>query len=151
MQRNFKQIMELQDTKCVVVQILYSWYKVPAFSFETKKKQRCNEGCVLPTKLHSTTSVCHERVYANNVVSKCVLVGSFSSQRDSKSNDQSVTRVRKKISRPDLSIASQISISCVLRYNSTLKLHSLCLCLSWMRLFITSTILLSEEFRPVSR
>ena len=57
----------------------------PALSFEMKRKQRSNEHFVSSTILYSNqVRVYHERVYANNVVSKFWLVRSFFSQHYSK-------------------------------------------------------------------
>ena len=81
MKRNFEQWSELQVAKCLVVHVMSSSNNVSSFGLRNKKKTtqewslRVANDIVL-----NQVSVYHERVYADNFVSKFWFVRSFSSQ-----------------------------------------------------------------------
>ena len=85
MKKNFEQRSEMKVAKCLIVHVLCSSYHVSTLELGNRRKaaQKWN--------LHVTNDfvlnelrVYHERVYADNVVSKFWFVGSFTSQHCSK-------------------------------------------------------------------
>ena len=85
MKRIFQQRSELQGTKCLTVHVLSSSYNV--FRLELRNKKKATQQwtlCVANDIVLNQVGVYHERVYADNVVSKFWSVRSFSSQHYSK-------------------------------------------------------------------
>ena len=90
MKRFFEQWSELQVAKGLIVHYCPLFIRSPAMSFETKGKQgplnvSLQMGlCVTNDIVLNQVRVYHERVYADNVVSKFWFERSFSSQRHPK-------------------------------------------------------------------
>ena len=87
MKRFSEQRSELQVAKCLIVHVLSSSYNVSSIEIRNKKKeiQHCNPRVANDIVLNQVL-VYHERVYADNVVSKFWFVRSFSSPHYSKFN-----------------------------------------------------------------
>ena len=87
MQKIFEQRSELQVAKNLIVHVLSSSYNVSKLELRNKKKatQQWSLRVVHDIALNHVR-VYHERVYADNVVSKFWFVMSFSSQHYSKFN-----------------------------------------------------------------
>ena len=98
----FEQRSELQVAKCLIVHILSSIYNVSRLELRNKKKAtqqwslRVANDIVL-----NQVGVCHERLYADNVVSGVWFVRSFSSQNYSKFitniNSENTSQIRTKV------------------------------------------------------
>ena len=87
MKRVFEQRSELQVAKCLIVHVLSSGYNVSSLDLRRKRKATQQWSlCVANDIVLNQVGVCHERVYANNVVSKLWFVKSFSFQHYSKFN-----------------------------------------------------------------
>ena len=84
MKRIFEQRSELQVAKCLKVHVLSSSYNVSRLEPRKKGKQRSL--CVANVIVLSQVGVYHEKVYADNVLSKFWFVRTFSSQHYSKFN-----------------------------------------------------------------
>ena len=152
MKRIFEKRSELQVAKCLIVHVLSSSYNVSCLELRNEEEAtqqwtfRVANDIVL-----NQVRVCHERVYADNVVSKFLFVRSFSFLYYSKFitniTSQNVSQIRIKSARPNSSFARWIWISsfCVLRDTLTVIQFSLWLCLSWMRVFMASTISVMAE------
>ena len=85
MKRGFEQRSELQVAKCLIVHELSSSYNVSSLELRNKRKATHQWNfCVTNDIELNQVGVYHERVYANNVVSKYWFVRSFSSQHYSK-------------------------------------------------------------------
>ena len=85
MKRIFEQWSELQVTKCLIVHVLSSSYNVSRLELRNKRKATQQWSlCVTNGIVLNQIGVYHERVYADNVVSKFWFVMSFSSQHYSK-------------------------------------------------------------------
>ena len=85
MKRIFEQRSELQVADCLIVHVLSSSYNVSRLELRNKRKATqqwspCNARNIVLNQV----SVYHERVYADNVVSKIWFVRLFSSQLYSK-------------------------------------------------------------------
>ena len=85
MERLLEQWSELQVAKCLIVHILSNSYNVSNFEIWSEKKttQQWGPGVTNDIVLNQVR-VCHERVYADNVISKFWFVRSFFSQHYSK-------------------------------------------------------------------
>ena len=85
MKRIFEQRSELQVAKCLIVHVLSSSYNVSRLELRNKKKATQQWSlCVTNDIVLNQVGVYHERVYADNVVSKFWFVRSLSSQHYSK-------------------------------------------------------------------
>ena len=85
MKRIFEQRSELQLAKCLIVHVLSSSYNVSRLELSNKKEATQQWSfCVANDILLNQVGVYHDRVYADNVVSKFWFVRSFSSQHYSK-------------------------------------------------------------------
>ena len=99
--RIFEQRSELQVAKCLIVYVLYSSYNVSRLEIRNKRKPTQQWSlCVANNISLNQVGVYHERVYADNVVSKFWFVRSFSSQPYSKFNtniiSENVSQIRIK-------------------------------------------------------
>ena len=88
MKRNFGQRYELQVAKCLIVNVLSSSYNVSRLELPNKRKATHKERriCVANDIVLNQDRAYHERVCADNVVSKFWFVMYFSSQHYSKFN-----------------------------------------------------------------
>ena len=85
MKRIFEQRSELQVAKCLIVHVLSSSYNVSRLELRNKRKATQQWSlCVANDIVLNQVCVYHEKVYADNVVSKFWFVRSFSSQHYSK-------------------------------------------------------------------
>ena len=85
MKRNFEEWSELQVAKCLIVHVLSSSYKASRLQLRIKTKPTQQWSlCVVNDIVLNQVGVYHERVYADNVVSKFWFVRSFPSQPYSK-------------------------------------------------------------------
>ena len=81
MKRIFEQRSELQVAKCLIVHVLSSSYNVSRLELRNKSKATQQRSlCIANDIVLNQVGVYHERVYADNVVSKFWFVRSFSSQ-----------------------------------------------------------------------
>ena len=101
MKRIFEQRSELQVAKCLIVHVLSSSYNVSRLELRNKRKATQQWSlCVANDIVLNQVGVYHERVYADNVVSKFWLVRSFSSQHYSTFltiiTSENVTQIRTK-------------------------------------------------------
>ena len=99
--KNFEQWSELQVAKCLIVHVLSSSYNVSRLELWNKKKATQQWSlCVANDIVFNQVGVYHERVYADNVVSKFWFVRSFSSQHYSKYitniSSENVSQIRTK-------------------------------------------------------
>ena len=82
-ERIFEQWSELQVAKFLIVHVLSSSYNFSSFQLWNEKKATQHWGPrVVNGFVPNQVRVYHERVYADNVVSKLWFVKSFSSQHD---------------------------------------------------------------------
>ena len=100
-ERIFGQRSELQVVKCLAVHVLYSSHNVSRLELRNKKKATQQWSfCVTNDIILNQVGVYHERVYADNVVSKFWFVRSFSSQHYSKFinniTSENVSHIRTK-------------------------------------------------------
>ena len=149
MKRNFEQRSELQVAKCLIVHVLSSSCNVSRLELRNKRTATQQWSlCVANGIVLNQVGAFHERVYADNVVNKLWFVRSFSSQHYPKFNanitSENVSQIRTKECKTDPSIARCILTFRVLRDTLTLILFSLWLCLSWMRMFVASSISVME-------
>ena len=106
MRRIFEKRSELQVAKCLIVHVLSSSYNVSRIQLRNKRKatQQWSFSVANDIVLNQV-GVYHERVYADNVVSKLWFVRSFSSQFYSKLinkiTSKNVSQIRTKNARPD--------------------------------------------------
>ena len=101
MKKIFEQRSELQVAKCLIVHVLSSSYNVSRLELRNKRKATQQWSlCVANDIVLNQVGVYHERVYADNVVSKLWFVRSFSSQHYSKFitniTSQIVSQIRTK-------------------------------------------------------
>ena len=101
MKRIFEQRSELQVAKCLIVDVLPSSYNVSRLELRNQRKATQQWSlCVANDIVLNQVGVYHERVYADNVVSKFWFVRSFSSQPYSKFyaniTSQNVSQIRTK-------------------------------------------------------
>ena len=83
--RVFEQQSELQVAKCLIVHVLSSSYNVSRLELRSKRKVTQQRSlCFANDIVLNQVGVHHERVYADNVVSKFWFVRCFSSQHYSK-------------------------------------------------------------------
>ena len=85
LKRNFEQRSKMQVAKCLIVHVLSRSHNVSRL--ELRKKRKATQQwsfCVANDIVLNQIGVYHERVYADNVVSKFLFVRSFSSQHYSK-------------------------------------------------------------------
>ena len=83
--RVFEKRSELQVAKCLIVHVLSSSYNVSSLELRNKTKATQQWSFRVANDIAlNQVGVCHERVYANNVVSKFWFVRSFFSQHYSK-------------------------------------------------------------------
>ena len=101
MEGTFEQRSELQVAKCLIFHALSSSYNVS--SLEHRNKRKATQQCCLRVTndiVFNQVGVYHERVYADNVVSKLSFVRSFPSQHYFKFNteitSESVSQIRSK-------------------------------------------------------
>ena len=81
----FEQRSELQVAKCLIVHVLSSSYIVCRLELRNEKKARQQWSlCVASDFVLNHVGIYHERVHADNVVSKFRFVRSFSSRHYSK-------------------------------------------------------------------
>ena len=150
MKRSFEQRSELQVAKYLIVHVLSSSYIVSRLELRNKKKATQQWSlCVAKDIVLNQVGVFHERMYADNVVSKFWFVRSFSSQHYSKFitniTSEYVSQMRTKECKTGSFICNcKSQIFCVLRDTLTLIQFSLSLCLSWIRMFIASIISVME-------
>ena len=105
MKRIFEQRSELQVAKCLIVHVLSSSYNVSRLELRNKRKAKQQWSfCVANDIVLNQVGVHHERVYADNVVSKFWFVSSFSSQHYSKFitniTSENVSQIRTKECKP---------------------------------------------------
>ena len=149
MKRIFEQRSELQVAKCLIVHVLSSSYNVSRLELRNKKKALQQWSlCVANDNVLNQVGVYHDRVYADNVVSKFWFVRSFSSQHYSKFitnvTCENVSQIRtEKCKTRSFNCKVNLKL-CVLRDTSNLMQFSLWLCLSWMRMIMASTISVME-------
>ena len=110
MKRIFEQLSELQVANYLIVHVLSSSYKVSRLVLRNKRKATQQwDLCVANDVALNQVGIYHERVYADNVVSKFCFVRSFSSQNYSKFftniTSEIVPRSILKSARPDPSFA----------------------------------------------
>ena len=85
MKKILEQRSELQVAKCLIVHVLSSGYNVSRLELRNKRKAAQQWSfCLANDIVLNQVGVYHERVYADNVVSKFWFVRSFSSQHYSK-------------------------------------------------------------------
>ena len=133
MKKIFEQRSELQVAKYLIVHVLSSSYNVSRLELRNKKKTTQQWSlCVANDIVLNQVGVYHERMYADNVVSKLWFVRSFSSQHYSKFitniTSENVSQIRTKECKTRSIICK--GTFCVLRDTLTLIQFSLCLCLS---------------------
>ena len=97
----FEQRSELQVAKCLIVHVLSSSYNVSRLGLRNKRKATQQWSlCVANDIVLNQVGVYHERVYADNVVSKFWFLRSFSSQHYSKFvtniTSENVSQIRSK-------------------------------------------------------
>ena len=101
MKRIFEQRSELHVAKCLIVLVLSSSYDVSSLEFRNKRKAT-QQGRLRVANDNVFNQVCvyYERLYADNVVSKCWFVRSFSCQQYSKfianNTSENVTQISTK-------------------------------------------------------
>ena len=139
----------LQVAKRLIVHVLSSSYNFSRLDLRKKRKATQQWSlCVANDIVLNQVAVCHERVYADTVVSKLWFLRSFSPQHYSKFitniTSENVSQIRTKNARSDPSFARWVSVFCVLRDILTLIQFPLWLCVSWMRMFMASTISIIE-------
>ena len=101
MKRIFEERSELQVAKCLIVHVLCSSYNVSRLELRNKKKAPQQRSlCVANDILLNQVGEYHERVYADNDVSKFWFVRSFSSEHYSKFitnfTSENVSQIRTK-------------------------------------------------------
>ena len=101
MKRIFEQWSKLQVAKCLIVHVLSSSYNVSRLKLRNKRKATHQWSfCVANDIVLNQVGVYHERVYANNVVSKFWFVRPFSSQHYCKFitniTSENVSQIRTK-------------------------------------------------------
>ena len=101
MKRVFEQQSELQVAKCLIVPIMSSSSNFSSLELRNKKKATQQWSlCVANDIVLNQVGVYHERVYADNAVSKFWFVRSFSSQHYSKFitniSSENVSQIRTK-------------------------------------------------------
>ena len=101
MKKIFEQRSELQVAKCLIVHVLSSSYNVSRLELRNKRKTTQQGSLyVANDNVLNQVGVYHERVYADNVLSKFCFVRSFSSQHYSKFitniTSQNVSQIRTK-------------------------------------------------------
>ena len=101
MKKNFEQRSELQVAKCLIYHVLSSSYKVSRLELRNKRKAtQQSRFCVANDIVLNQVGVYHERVYADNVVSKFWFLRSFSSQQYSQFitniTSENVSQIRTK-------------------------------------------------------
>ena len=78
MKRFFEQRSELQVAKCLIIHVLHGSYNVSRLELRNKKKATQQGSlCVANDIVLNQVRVYHERMYADNVVSKFWFVRSF--------------------------------------------------------------------------
>ena len=110
MKRFLEQWSELQVAKCLIVHVLSSSYYVSRLKLRNKRKATQQWSfCVANDIVFNQVGVYHERVYANNVLSKFWFVSPFSSQHYSKFITNNTSKMCPssviKKTRPDPSFA----------------------------------------------
>ena len=110
MKRIFEQRSQLQVAKSLIVHVLSSSYNVSRLELRNERKAAQQWSlCVANDIVLNQVCVYHERVYADNVVSKIWFVRSFSSQHYSKFitniTSENVSQIRTKNARLDPSFA----------------------------------------------
>ena len=109
MKKNFEQRSDLQVAKCLIVQVLSNSYNVSTLELRNEKKTTQQWSlCVANDIVLNQVGAYHERVYADNVVSKFWFVRSFSSQHYSKFNTNNTSEIVSQIRTKDSEIVSQI-------------------------------------------
>ena len=149
MKRIFEQRSQLQVAKCLIVHVLSSSYNVSRIELRNKKTATQQWSlCVAIDIVLNQVGVYHERVYADNAVSKFWFVRSFPLNITPNSIPTLLPKMCPssvlKNARPDLSFARWISTFFDFGDTLTLIQFSLWLCLSWMRMFMASTISVKE-------
>ena len=130
MKKIFEQRSKLQVAKCLIVHVLSSSYNVSRLEFRNKKKaMQQGSLCVANDIVLNQVGVYHERVYADNVVSKFWFVRSFYSQYYSKFinniTSENVSYIRTKKCKTG-SFISKVNLKfCILRDTLTLIQFSL--------------------------
>ena len=100
-EKNFEQRSEMQVAKCLIVHVLSSSYNVSRLELRNKSKAMQQWSLDVANDIVlNQVGVYHERVYANNVVSKFWFVRSNSSQHHTKIianiTSKKVSQVRTK-------------------------------------------------------
>ena len=156
MKKFFEQQSELQVAKCLLVHLQSSRYKIRSLELRKKRKARQQGGLPVANDIVLIeVAVYHERVYADNVVSKFWHVRSFSSQHYTKFIANCTSEKVSQIWTKEFKTRSFIC-KVYLHYLRSWR-HFNCdtillwLCVSWMRVFIAWTISVREEYRPGSR
>ena len=146
----FGQRSELQVAKCLIVNALSSSCIVSGLELRNKRKAMQQwRLCVANDILLNQVCVYHERVYVDNVVSKFWFVTSFFSQHYSKFFTNIISKTVSQIRTKEFKTRSficKVNLN-FLRFRDFLTViqFSLWLCLSWMRVFIASTISVMER------
>ena len=109
MKKIFEQRSKLQVAKCLIFHVLSSNYNLSRLELRNKKKATQQWSfCVANDIVFNQVGVYHERVYADNGVSKFWFVRSFSSQHCSNfitnSTSENVSQIRTKECKTELLI-----------------------------------------------